>query len=63
MLKYIPDKVISPLKIGNWETTITRQGQTIATIEWKYLARSTLTMDGKTSTIKEAFPRSKNLST
>jgi hypothetical protein len=48
--------------MGDWQTTITRQGQTIATIQWKVFAKSTLTMDGKTSKIDEVLTKSKKWS-
>lgn len=56
-------KVSTPFKIGNSETRISRQGQTIATIHWKVFGKSTVTMNGKTSAINDVFPRSKTLST
>ncbi|KAG9104698.1 hypothetical protein FRC06_000085 [Ceratobasidium sp. 370] len=49
--------------MGEMETTITRQGQTVAVIQWKVFARSTLTMGGETKFVKEVFPKTKALST
>ncbi|KAG9078614.1 hypothetical protein FS749_009332 [Ceratobasidium sp. UAMH 11750] len=44
------------------ETTIKKQGGTIATIHWKVFGKSTLTMDGKTSILKEVLPKPRIMS-
>ncbi|KAG8708876.1 hypothetical protein FRC08_018660 [Ceratobasidium sp. 394] len=55
-------EIKTPFKVGETETTITRQGRTVAVIQWKVLARSTLAMGGETKFIKEVFPKPKAFS-
>ncbi|KAG8681411.1 hypothetical protein FRC08_015657 [Ceratobasidium sp. 394] len=56
-------EVKTPFKLHDRETTIAKQGETIATIQWKVFGKSMLTMNGKTSIFKEVLPRSKAVST
>ncbi|CAE6440120.1 unnamed protein product [Rhizoctonia solani] len=56
-------EVSTPFKLGDSETTIKKNDQVLATIQWKTFHKSTLTMRGKTVTINEVFPRSKQMST
>ncbi|CAE6473598.1 unnamed protein product [Rhizoctonia solani] len=56
-------QISTPFKLGDSETMIRRGDQVIATIQRKTFQKSTLTMGGKSSTINEVFPRSKQLST
>ncbi|KAB5591470.1 hypothetical protein CTheo_5074 [Ceratobasidium theobromae] len=56
-------EVSTPFKLGNSETIIKRGNQIVATIQWKIFHKDTITMDGRTTTINEVFPRSKKLST
>ncbi|CAE6481700.1 unnamed protein product [Rhizoctonia solani] len=56
-------KISSPVTLGNSDVTIMRGEELIAVIHWKWIERSTLTMNGKTTKINEVFPRPKKLST
>ncbi|KAG8683005.1 hypothetical protein FRC08_014586, partial [Ceratobasidium sp. 394] len=56
-------EVKTPFRFRNRESTVTRGDQTIATVQWKVFGKSTLTMNGNISTIKEILPRSKRFST
>ncbi|CAE7233817.1 unnamed protein product [Rhizoctonia solani] len=56
-------KISSPETLGNSDVTIMRGEELIAIIHWKWVERSTLTMNGKTTKINEVFPRPKKLST
>ncbi|QRV76842.1 hypothetical protein RhiJN_19687 [Ceratobasidium sp. AG-Ba] len=55
-------EVTTPFKLQDRSTTITREGQTVATIHWKVIGKSTFTIGDRTSTIDAAFPRTKALS-
>ncbi|KAF8594641.1 hypothetical protein BDV93DRAFT_549157, partial [Ceratobasidium sp. AG-I] len=56
-------KVSTPYRLGKLETTVSRQGETIATIQWKLFARSTMTMGGTTRPLHEVFPRASKWTT
>ncbi|CAE6506857.1 unnamed protein product [Rhizoctonia solani] len=56
-------EIITPFKLGDSETTIKRGDQIVATVQWKTFNKSMLTMGGKSTPIKEVFPRCKQLST
>ncbi|KDN48632.1 hypothetical protein RSAG8_02619, partial [Rhizoctonia solani AG-8 WAC10335] len=55
--------ISTPFRLGRTQTTITQGNRVIATIPWNIFKKDTVTIDDRTSTIKEAFPRSKLLST
>ncbi|KAL5634650.1 hypothetical protein ACGC1H_002628 [Rhizoctonia solani] len=55
--------ITTPFRLGGTETTITQGNRVIATIQWNIFKKDTVTIDDRTSTIKEAFPRLKLLST
>ncbi|KAG8681410.1 hypothetical protein FRC08_015656, partial [Ceratobasidium sp. 394] len=55
-------EITTPFKMHDCETTIKKQGGTIATIHWKVFGKSTLTMDGKTSILKEVLPKPRTMS-
>ncbi|KAG9126336.1 hypothetical protein FRC07_003857 [Ceratobasidium sp. 392] len=56
-------EVTTPFKLHDSVTTITRQGQTTATIQWKVFGKSTLTMNGQTNPFNVVMPRPKAMST
>ncbi|QRW19735.1 hypothetical protein RhiXN_01141 [Rhizoctonia solani] len=56
-------KISTPFRLSNWETTIKRGDQVIATIQWKIFKNSMLTIDDKSYAIKDVFPRLKKAST
>ncbi|CAE7184999.1 unnamed protein product [Rhizoctonia solani] len=55
--------ISTPFRLGGTQTTITQGNRVIATIQWNILKSDTVTIDDRTSTIKEAFPKLKLLST
>ncbi|KAB5591481.1 hypothetical protein CTheo_5085 [Ceratobasidium theobromae] len=57
-------KVSTPRKLGNRITTITRgdDSEVVAVIHWNLITKNTITMDGKTQTFDEVFPKPKKLS-
>ncbi|CAE6417700.1 unnamed protein product [Rhizoctonia solani] len=54
--------ISTPFRLGGTQTTITQGNQVIATIQWNVFKKDTVTMNDRTSTVKEAFPRIKLLS-
>ncbi|CAE6452730.1 unnamed protein product [Rhizoctonia solani] len=56
-------EVSTPDILGPSQTTIKRGESVIATIQWNLVKGSTITINGKSSTIDEVFPRSGALST
>ncbi|CEL55717.1 hypothetical protein RSOLAG1IB_01729 [Rhizoctonia solani AG-1 IB] len=55
--------ISTPFRLGGTQTTITQEGRVIATIQWNVFKKDTVTIDDRTSTVKEAFPKMKLLST
>ncbi|ELU41024.1 hypothetical protein AG1IA_04958 [Rhizoctonia solani AG-1 IA] len=55
--------ISTPFRLGGTQTTITHEGRVIATIQWNFFKKDTVTMDDRTSTVKEVFPKMKLLST
>ncbi|CAE6409034.1 unnamed protein product [Rhizoctonia solani] len=55
--------ISTPFRLGGTQTTITQGGRVIATIQWNIFKKDTVTIDDRTSTVKEAFPKMKLLST
>ncbi|CAE6493543.1 unnamed protein product [Rhizoctonia solani] len=56
-------EISSTYHLGSSDTTIKKGDQTLAIVHWKPFQRSTITWNGRTTTIKEIFPRSTALST
>jgi hypothetical protein len=56
-------QISTPFRLGGTQTTITQEGRVIATIQWNVFKKDTVTIDDRTSTVKEAFPKMKLLST
>ncbi|CAE6480924.1 unnamed protein product [Rhizoctonia solani] len=48
--------------MGNSDVTIMRGEEIVAVIHWRWVERSTLTMNGRTTKIGEVFPRPKKMS-
>ncbi|CAE6503712.1 unnamed protein product [Rhizoctonia solani] len=55
--------ISTPFRLGGTQTTITQGNRLIATIQWNIFKSDTVTINDRTSTVKEAFPRMKILST
>ncbi|KAH7341483.1 hypothetical protein B0J17DRAFT_625985 [Rhizoctonia solani] len=58
-----PEGISTPDILGPSQTTIKRGDKVIATIQWNFVKGSSISINGKTSPIDEAFPRSGTLST